>query len=180
MTNYEITGRVDVITSVQLSDPAHRNNTLVQYLVGFLNQERAQGRLRDLPTDFEVIIDYKGARRPAISTRQGGVTDYWSVYGWQVKTYAHIREKQPGSKRVALGVVIYVNELLPTLDDLSLVRSDIAAQVTDITAPGSADWNIIHMRKPRKNHPDYKKNKKLSWDFRCAVRFAWSRCIRTQ
>ena len=167
VTNYEITGRVDVITSVQLSDPAHRNNTLVQYLVGFLNQERAQGRLRNLPADFEVIIDYKGARRPAISTSRGGATDYWSVYGWQVKTYAHIRERQPGSKRVALGVVIYLNELLPTWGDLSALRADIAAHVTDITPPpGSDDWKIIHMRQPGKNHADYKKNRELSWDFR--------------
>ncbi len=167
MPSYEITGRVDVITSVQLNDPAHRDNSLVQYLVGFLNQERAQGRLRDLPNDFEVIIDYKGARRPAISTGGGGATDYWSVYGWQVKTYAHIREKQPGSRRVALGVVIYLNELLPTWDDLAKLRSDITDQITDITpTPGSADWSIIHMQKPRKSHRDYKKNRKLSWEFR--------------
>lgn len=165
--SYEMTGRVDVITSVQLSDPAHQRNSLVQYLVGFLNQERAHGRLRHLPRDFEVIVDYKGARRPAISTGGGGTTDYWSVYGWQVKTYAYIREKQPGSRPVALSVVIYLNELLPTWDDLAMMRSDIAHQMTDITpAPGSADWDIIHMRKPRRTHPDYKKNRKLSWDFR--------------
>ncbi len=165
--SYEMTGRVDVITSVQLNDPAHRGNSLVQYLVGFLNQERAQGRMKHLPNDFEVIIDYKGARRPAISTARGGATDYWSVYGWQVKTYAHIREKQPGSRMVALGVVIYLNELLPTWDDLAKMRDDITNQVTDITpTPGSDDWKIIHMRKPRKSHVDYKKNRKLSWDFR--------------
>jgi hypothetical protein len=167
VSSYEMTGRVDVITSVQLNDPAHRNNTLVQYLVGFLNQERAQGRLQHLPADFEVIIDYKGARRPAISTAGGGATDYWSVYGWQVKTYAHIREMQSDSQTVALGVVIYLNELLPTWGDLAKMRSDIANQVTDITpTPGSDDWDIIHMRKPRKSHPDHKKNRELSWDFR--------------
>ena len=165
--SYEVTGRVDVITSVELSDPAHRGNPLVQYLVSFLNHERAQGRLRNLPSDFEVIIDYKGARRPAVSAGGGGATDYWSVYGWQVKTYAHIREKQPGSQRVALGVVIYLNELLPTWDDLAKLRSDIVDQVTDVTPlPGSGDWKIIHMRKPRKSHPEYKKNRDLSWDFR--------------
>ena len=165
--SYEVTGRVDVITSVQLNDPAHRGNSLVQYLVSFLNHERAQGRLRNLPNDFEVIIDYKGARRPAVSAGGGSATDYWSVYGWQVKTYAHIREKQPGSQPVALGVVIYLNELLPTWDDLAKLRSDIADRVTDVTPlPGSDDWRIIHIRKPRKSHADYKKNRDLSWDFR--------------
>jgi hypothetical protein len=167
VTSYEMTGRVDVITSVQLSDPAHQGNNLVQYLVGFLNQERAQGRLKGLPKNFEVIIDYKGARRPAISMGGGGATDYWSVYGWQVKTYAHIREKQPGASRVALGVIIYLNELLPTWDDLAKLRSDIAAGITDVTpTPGSRDWAIIHMKKPKKSHCDYKKCRDLSWDFR--------------
>jgi hypothetical protein len=165
-TNYEMTGRVDVISSVQLNDPSHRSNGLVQYIVGFLNQERAQGRLVGLPNNFEVIIDYKGSRRPAISSA-GGTTDYWSVYGWQVKTYAHIREMQPGNQRVALGVVIYLNELLPTWDDLKKLREDIASGSTDITpTPGSSDWAIIHMKKPPKNHRDYKKNRTLSWEFR--------------
>ena len=165
--SYEMTGRVDVITSVQLNDPAHQGNSLVQYLVGFLNQERAQGRMSHLPSDFEVIIDYKGARRPAISTGGGGATDYWSVYGWQVKTYAHIREKQPESRPVALGVVIYLNELLPTWDDIILLRHDIAAGISDVTpTPGSDDWKIIHMSRPSRSHPDYKRNRNLSWDFR--------------
>jgi hypothetical protein len=167
ITSYEITGRVDVITSVQLNNPAHRANTLVQFLLAFLNQERAQGRLRNLPSNFEVIIDYKGSRRPAVSVSAGSATDYWSVYGWQVKTYAHIRSKQPGSPHVALGVVIYLNELLPTWDDIEMLRQDIAHGTTDITPmPGSKDWEIIHMRKPRKGHPDYKKNRTLSWEFR--------------
>ena len=166
-SSYEVTGRVDVITSVQLSNPAHSSNSLVLYILAFLNAERAQGRLRGIPDEFEVIIDYKGARRPQIPSGRVGATDYWSVYGWQVKTYAHIRSKQPGSRHVALGVVIYLNELLPTWDDIAKLKKDVSAGVTDIApVPGSSDWDIVHMPKPKKGHADYKLNRKLSWDFR--------------
>lgn len=166
---YELSGRVDVITSVQLNDRSHRSNTLVQYLLGFLNQERAQGRLRQLPQNFEVIIDYKGSRRPAVSVTitTGAATDYWSVYGWQVKTYAHIREQQPDSFPVVLGIVLYLNELLPTWDDLKRLRNDITNSQTDVLpTPGSKDWDIIHMRRPKKGSTDEKKNRQLSWEFR--------------
>ena len=165
--NYEITGRVDVITSVQLNDPKHKNNTLVHFLLGFLNQERAQGRLKNIPNDFEVIIDYKGARRPPVIGSNPRATDYWNIYGWQVKTYTHIREKQPRNLPVVLGIIIYLNELLPTWDDINSLKKDIASNSTDITpSPGSNDWKIIHMKKPRKGHMNYNMNRQLSWDFR--------------
>jgi hypothetical protein len=58
-TGYELTGRIDVITSLALNNPAHRSNMLVQYILAALNEEVAQGRLRKLPQDFDVIINYK-------------------------------------------------------------------------------------------------------------------------
>src|SRR5204863_511400 len=68
---------------------------------------------------------------------------------------------------VALGIVIYLNELLPTWDDIKKLRKDIQANRTDvIPAPGSSDSNIIQMRKPQKSSPNYKLNRALSWEFR--------------
>ena len=166
-TAYELTGRIDVITSVTLNDPAHTSNMLVQYILGTLNQEVAQGRVRKLPQDFEVIIDYKGSRRPAITTGRVGATDYWKIYGWQLRTYAHIRDHQPGSLPVLLGVVIYLNELFPTWGDLKQLRDDIRDRITDvIPTPGSDDWRIIQMREPSRKSPIRKKNREISWDFR--------------
>jgi hypothetical protein len=165
--SYEISGRVDVITGVTLTDPTHSSNYLVQYLQEFLEHEQTEGRLDEIPQDFEIIIDYKGARRPASKGSALGSTDYWSVYGWQVKTYAHIRQKQPGSRPVLLGVVIYLNELLPTWDDIETLRKEIAAGSTDVLpVRGSPDWKIIHSPRPHRNDPRYKDNRKLSWEFR--------------
>jgi hypothetical protein len=165
--SYEISGRVDVITSVQLANPAHASNFLVGYLLDYLEHEEAEGRLDQIPQDFEIIIDYKGARRPAKQRAAVRATDYWSIYDWQVKTYAHMRSRQPGSLPVLLGVVIYLNELLPTWDDLETLRKEIAAGATDVVPKrGSDDWKIIHLRRPARNHPDYRKNRQLSWEFR--------------
>jgi hypothetical protein len=167
MTTYELTGRIDVLTSITLLNPSHASNRLVQYLLGFLAQEVAQSRMQALPQDFEIIIDYKGSRRPATTAISGGTTDYWRIYGWQLRTYAHIREKQPGSLPVVLGIVIYLNELLPTWDDLALFRADLAAYRTDVVpTPGSQDWAIIKMPIPRRRNPNFKRNREISWDLR--------------
>jgi hypothetical protein len=164
---YELTGRIDVITSVTLNNPAHASNMLVQYILGTLNQEVAQGRIRRLPQDFEVIIDYKGSRRPAITASEGGATDYWKIYGWQLRTYAHIRDHQPGNLPVVLGIVIYLNELFPTWDDLKHLGDDIRNRATDvIPTPGSDDWRIIQMREPPRKSSARKNNRAISWDFR--------------
>jgi hypothetical protein len=164
---YELTGRIDVITSVTLHNQSHASNRMVQYILGSLAREVAQGRMSRLAENFEIIIDYKGSRRPAITGSGGGATDYWRIYGWQLRTYAHIRGKQPGSFPVVLGIVIYLNELLPTWDDLAQLRADLAAHRTDeVPTPGSQDWTIIHMPKPQRIHPNYKRNRDISWDFR--------------
>ena len=166
-TGYELTGRIDVITSLALQNPAHRSNMLVQYILATLNQEVAQGRLRNLPQDFEVIIDYKGSRRPPITAPGRRATDYWKVYGWQLRTYAHIRDHQPGSLPVVLGVVIYLNELFPSWDDLKQLRDEIRNRTTDvIPTRGSDDWRIIQMRQPPRKNLARKENRKISWDYR--------------
>jgi hypothetical protein len=167
ITAYELTGRIDVITSVTLRNPSHASNKLVQYILGFLTQEVAQRRMSVLPQNFEIIVDYKGSRRPAVTGLGAGKTDYWRIYGWQLRTYAHIRDKQPGSLPVVLGIVVYLNELLPTWDDLLLLRADLAAHRTDvIPTPGSQDWAIIQMPTPRRRNRNFKRNRGISWDLR--------------
>jgi hypothetical protein len=114
-----------------------------------------------------VIIDYKGSRRPPITAPGRGATDYCKVYGWQLRTYAHIRDHQPGSLPVVLGVVIYLNELFPSWDDLKQLGVEIANGTTDvIPTPASADWRIIQMREPPRKSPACKKNREISWGFR--------------
>jgi len=56
---YEMTGVVDVLGSVNLQDPENSGNLILHYL-------------QDLQSisseDFEIIVDYKGMRRPAVDS----------------------------------------------------------------------------------------------------------------
>lgn len=126
---YEMVGVIDVITHVELADPAFQRNLVVTAI--------RRGLTRTPPDRFEVIIDYKGMRRPPITGSPGGPS-FWDIYGWQVQTYAHLRLRHEDSLPVLAGVVLYVNELLPTRNDLSLLKQEIRAGATDVLpAPGS-------------------------------------------
>ena len=81
-------GVVDVITEVQLDDPVLANNQIVRAIVAALPEP--------MPSEFEVIVDYKGMRRPPIRTSGSG-PDYWNIYEWQLETYARLRSVQPGA-----------------------------------------------------------------------------------
>jgi hypothetical protein len=105
---YEMAGVIDVVTDVEMTK--HSGNQIVQIV---------RAKLGVLPAQFELIIDYKGSRRqPNLATIAGANPSLWDQYAWQVLTYAELRSKQVGSKPVAAGILIYINELLPLDGDL--------------------------------------------------------------
>src|SRR5687767_11987241 len=55
---YEMVGVVDVVTHVELQNPAFANNPIVSIL--------RRGLGPAVPSQFEVILDYKGMRRPRV------------------------------------------------------------------------------------------------------------------
>jgi hypothetical protein len=121
---YELHGIIDVLTDVQLSNVPRGNAFRDAILAACPNP----------PTHFEVVVDYKGARRPATNH------DFWAQAEWQVQTYAWLRMRQPNSLPVAAGVLVYVNELVPGSDDLIELQHDIQQGVTDVVPPnGSPD-----------------------------------------
>ena len=141
---YEIVGIVDVVTHVELNDPALVKNPLVQLLI------------KALPTapkgKFEVIVDYKGMRRPAAMGLVKG--SLWDQYAWQVQTYAELRRKQADSLPVAAGVLLYVNELLPTQSDLEALKKEIKGGLTDVPPDaGSKEEALIKAWTPGKPVP---------------------------
>lgn len=123
-TKYELHGIIDVVTDVQLSS-APSGNAISAAI---------RQACPSLVGRFEVIVDYKGSRRPA-------TTDpYWNQGEWQVQTYAWLRMRQPNSLPVAAGVLIYVNELDPGASDLAALKRELRANETDVApANGSAD-----------------------------------------
>lgn len=169
---YEIVGVVDVVSHVQLADPALQNNPVVQAILSVLPANP--------PDQFEIIIDYKGMRRPT-PTNVGGQPDpYWQIYEWQLQTYAHLRSSHADSLPVVAGVLLYTNELLATWEDLATLKQESAAGLTDVPPPpGSQAEQMLNSLKRsqapidpatgRRQHPP-----KLPLDFRLqrAIRVA--------
>jgi len=148
---YEIQGIVDVITHVKMTDPAFADNKIIKAVL-----ESFEG---DPPEEFEIILDYKGMRRPASKITSG--LDFWAMYSWQVQTYAHLRNRQPGSLPVIGGILFYVNELSISADDLTDYKKQLAAGQTDVVPePGSEDERKISAWSPSDPIPE------LSAEFR--------------
>lgn len=132
---YEVAGVVDVITHIELSDPSLQNNRLVKAI------------LRDLPEKpperFEVIIDYKGMRRPPVRAPSGASPNFWDIYEWQIQTYAHLRKAHEDSLPVVAGMILYVNEILPTATDLTLMKNEIRERETDVLPPSGGEADSV-------------------------------------
>jgi PD-(D/E)XK nuclease superfamily len=141
---YEMVGVIDVVTHVEINDPALQNNRLVKAILAALPPSP--------PSRFEIIIDYKGMRRPPVVVSSGGGPSLWDIYGWQLQTYAHLRSAQEDSLPVIGGVIVYVNELRPTRSDLALLRQEIRTQTTDIT-PEAGSTTETHLNKWREKDP---------------------------
>ena len=64
-----------------------------------------------------MIVDYKGTRRPDAGSNE------WTDGEWQVQTLFWLRHEQRRSRRVAAGILIYVNELAPGEGDIMALRA---------------------------------------------------------
>ena len=128
--NYEVHGVIDVLTNVTLSEASDDNLIRQCVLQGYLG----------LHGEFEVIVDYKGARRPLRDEA------YWDQGDWQIQTYAWLRERQPDALQVVAGILIYINELTPGGAEMQAIRRGLANKSTDVTPEaGSQDEQIVRM-----------------------------------
>lgn len=130
---YELTGIVDVISSVSLT--TQTNNPLVQMIYN---------QVPNLSGVFDVIVDYKAARRPPMIPAANS-NNYWLHEAWQVQTYAWLRRQQPNTNPVGAGILIYVNELSPSQSDLDELKREIAQGRTDVApTSGSPDYYALN------------------------------------
>ena len=122
---YEVNGVVDVLTSVELAS-APAGNRILQALEACLEAADVLREGRQNPEfKFEVIVDYKGMSRPANSDR------FLDDLRWQILTYAWLRSQQPDAVSVIAGVLIFVNELLPTVDETTELRRQVHSVPAD-------------------------------------------------
>jgi hypothetical protein len=121
---YELHGIIDVLTNVQLGLTTGTNAI----------RQAIQQACPTMSGNYEVIVDYKGSRRPATNH------SYWQQHDWQVQTYAWLRTRQPNSLPVAAGVLLYVNELAPVTEDLVELKAAMATGNADVVPhSGSSD-----------------------------------------
>lgn len=131
--NYEVHGIVDVLTHMTLTQGADNN----------LIREHVHRVCPGLSGIFEVIVDYKGTRRPLTNE------PYWDQGEWQIQTYAWLRQKQPDALSVAAGILIYINELTPGAEEMTALRKGLQQGTTDEgPEPNSRDEQIVRMWRP--------------------------------
>lgn len=143
---YELTGIADVISSISLGQ--YNANPLVQTIQTFLPE---------LKGNYDIIVDYKAARRPPINSK------YWNDQQWQIQTYAWLRNQVPNSTPIGGGVIIYLNELKPSQKDLIELKREITIGLTDVFPEnGSKDYYAIHRWQPKDDIPILSDDYKLS------------------
>lgn len=140
---YEVTGIVDVLGSVQLTN-APPGNLLLHYLDQNEEIRNAQSKLQQ--QEYEIILDYKGMRRPSTANPA------WQYYEWQVLTYAWLRAQQEESNPVVAGIILFVNELEPSEQDISELADEVGRGTTDVMPYGN-DLQGIENWKPRQPPP---------------------------
>jgi len=124
---YEVSGTIDVLGSIEMaSAPAgnlllHRLNAIPEIATAIAGV--AGGR-------YEVILDYKGMRRPATTAPES------LYYQWQLHTYAWLREQQQGASEVVAGVLLFANELEPSQVDMRRLQQDLRGGRTDVQPAG--------------------------------------------
>jgi hypothetical protein len=130
---YEMIGVIDVVTQVELYNPQCRGNKLLELLVEELPDTP--------PEEFEVIVEYKGMKRPDPKDKGTGL---WEIYEWQIHTYAHLRSLLTTKPAIA-GVLIYLNELMPTKSDFLALRRALKEKADGVVLPdpGSEDERLL-------------------------------------
>lgn len=129
---YEIQGIADVIGTVNILK-ADRGNELVSALDAQL------GDLSRFGDEYEILVDYKGMRRPKLADPT------WKQFEWQLRTYAWLRSAQPDAKPVAAGVILFLNELVPSADDIESLLEEapmLGPPLTDVS-PGPKDLSKL-------------------------------------
>jgi hypothetical protein len=141
---YEVSGTIDVLGAVELASSPSGN-----LLLHYLNANPATAEvLRTLPAgNFEIILDYKGMRRPSTASPE------WTHFEWQVHTYAWLRSQQTGAAPVAAAVLLFVNELEPSGQDMEGLQEDVRARVTDVLPP-PRDRRLIEAWHPGQPVPE--------------------------
>lgn len=137
---YAVTGVADVITSIDLDKISPRNKVMQKLMA-----DSDVSVLMDKHDKFEIIVDYKGAKRPDINDKE------WEYHEWQLNTYMWLRRNQLISEGdespVVAGVLLYLNELVPEKGYEDELIKSIKSGSTDVI-PSSTDMRALENKIP--------------------------------
>jgi len=145
---YGITGIIDVISAVSM-DNAKEGNLILHYIYSHPEIRAIIDELSSL--DYEIIIDYKGMRRPPMYLSPGVPNPTWEAHEWQVLTYAWLRSHQKDAHRPVAGIIFYLNELVPSAEDIGVLKKEIQDGLTDITPTSKVDTRALDRWRRRSN-----------------------------
>lgn len=130
---YGITGIIDVLSSIKINETLESTNqlTLDNYtnkIIEYLKKDKDfQENVKTIKGDeYEVIIDYKGMKRPSITDTT------WEHHKQQILTYSWLRSKQEDAKPVVGGIIFYLNELVPSYEDLQSMQIELENEQSDV------------------------------------------------
>ncbi|WP_405303823.1 hypothetical protein [Methanobrevibacter sp.] len=132
---YGINGVVDVLTSMKINKTLEQSN-LDNYnnkIIEILKKDpQFQDKIKNADDeDYEIIIDYKGMKRPPIEVNDPKSENKWESHKQQILTYTWLRSKQEDSKSIFAGIIFYLNELVPSKEDLMLIKEEMKNGLID-------------------------------------------------
>lgn len=146
---YGINGVVDVLTSMKINKSIEQsnldnyNNKIIEYLKKNPDFQKRVSEYDD-GDEYEIIIDYKGMKRPPIEISDPKMEDKWETHKQQILTYSWLRSKQEDSKPIIAGIIFYLNELVPSKEDLVLIKDELNNDLTDVGHDYEKDVALIN------------------------------------
>ncbi|WP_407453219.1 hypothetical protein [Methanobrevibacter sp.] len=162
---YGINGVVDVLTSMKINKNLKQstldnyNNMIIEFLKKDPDFQKRISQYNE-GDDYEIIIDYKGMKRPPIKMIDLKAEDKWENHKQQILTYSWLRSKQEDAKPIVAGIIFYLNELVPSKEDLVLIKDEINNDLTDVGKEYQSDVDLINKWEEEDKAPD------LSDDFK--------------
>jgi len=153
---YGVKGRIDVVTSVQI-DRTKNDNRIIEFL---LQNSEIKDNIANLGSrEYEIIIDYKGMRRPSKvdSINKNLESQTWQAHEWQILTYAWLRSQMTEHRPIVAGILYYLNELAPSGVDIRELRYEVENKLTDLI-PIGRDLEQIRNWRAGDSIPDLSKN----------------------
>ena len=168
---YGINGVVDVLTSMKINKNLKQSNldNFDNRIIEFLKKDpEFQKRVSQYEEgeDYEIIIDYKGMKRPPVKTNDPKVEDKWETHKQQILTYSWLRSKQEDSKPIVAGIIFYLNELVPSKEDLAMIKEELRDGLTDVGYYYEKDIKAIEKWQEEDKAPELSDNFKIERSIR--------------